>query len=77
MGQLSQLFKDAKGGWDEQAVLSFGGVIAFWFCVIWSVVKLGQHFDPEAVGIGFASVMGATLVGMGYRESRGAKNDGG
>ena len=71
---LSQLFQDAQGGWDEQAVLSVIGVLSFWFCVVWSVVKLHQNFDAQGVGIGFGATMGATLGGLAYRDSRGAKN---
>ncbi len=71
---VSQFIQDAQGNWDEQALLSIVGVGCFWFCVIWATVKLGQRFDPEAVGIGFGSIMGATLGGLAFRESRGTKD---
>ncbi len=71
---LSQFLQDAQGAWDEQAVLSIIGVVAFWFCVVWSVVALHQNFDAQGVGIGFGATMGATLGGLAYRDSRGAKN---
>jgi hypothetical protein len=71
---LSQFLQDAQGNWDEQALLSIIGVGAFWFCVVWDVVVLHQHFDAQGVGIGFGAVMGATLGGLSFRESRGAKN---
>ncbi|MFP5250231.1 MAG: hypothetical protein ACLGP3_10440 [Acidobacteriota bacterium] len=71
---LAQFVQDDQGNWDEQALLSIVGVLGFWFCVIWSVVKLGQHFDAQAVGIGFGAVMGATLGGLAYREKQGARN---
>jgi hypothetical protein len=73
---LSQFLQDSKGNWDEQALLSMVGVSTFLGLTIYSVVVLHQHFDFEAFGIGFGSTMGATLIGMAYRESRGGQNAG-
>lgn len=72
---LGQLVQDEHGRWDEQALLSIIGVLAFWFIQGWAVMREHQTFSAGEAGVGFAAVMGATLGGLAARERSNKKGD--